>query len=110
MEKLLADPEHPKQEKTLVLIKPDAVKRGLVGEILKRFESRGLKIIGLKMIQGRPKDFNKHYPKNRAWIVNLGSRTVETNKKYNYSLKKDFGTEDALKIGKIFRRWLIGFM
>ena len=38
-------------EKTLVLIKPDGVFRGLVGEIIKRFEQRGFKIIGLKMIK-----------------------------------------------------------
>ena len=83
MQELLADPKHPKEEKTLVLIKPDAVKRGLIGEILKRFESRGLKIIGLKMVQGSRKDFDRHYPKSKAWISNLGIRTVETYKKYN---------------------------
>ncbi len=106
----MADPKHPKEEKTLVLIKPDAVKRGLVGEIIKRFESRGLKIIGLKMVQATPKDFDSHYPKSKEWITNLGVRTVETYKKYNYSLKEDFGTDDVLKIGKIFRNWLIDFM
>lgn len=110
MEELLADPKHPKEEKTLVLIKPDAVKRGLVGEIIKRFESRGLKIIGLKMAHGTSEDFDKHYPKSKEWIINLGTRTVETYKKYNYSLKKDFGTDDVFKIGKIFRNWLIDFM
>jgi len=110
MSEILADPKHPKEEKTLVLIKPDAVKRGLVGEILKRFENRGLKIIGLKIVQGAPKDFDKHYPKNKAWITNLGNRTVETYKKYNYNLKNDFGTGDPFKIGKIFRNWLIDFM
>ena len=110
MTEILADPKHPKEEKTLVLIKPDAVKRGLVGEIIKRFENRGLKIIGLKMVQGAPKDFDSHYPKNKDWIINLGARTAETYKKYNYSLKKDFGTDDVFEIGKIFRNWLIDFM
>lgn len=110
MKNILADPKHPKEEKTLVLIKPDAVKRGLVGEIINRFENRGLKIIGLKMVQGRPKDFDKHYPKSKEWITNLGNRTVETYKKYNYSLKKDFGTDDVFEIGKIFRNWLVDFM
>ena len=110
MEKILADPKHPREEKTLVLIKPDAVKRGLVGEIVRRFESRGLKIIGLKMVQATPKEFDKHYPKEKAWIANLGNRTIETYKKYGYSLKNDFGTDDPLKIGKIFRGWLIDFM
>ena len=86
------------------------MKRGLIGEIIKRFESRGLKIIGLKMVHGAPKDFDKHYPKSREWITNLGNRTAETYKKYNYSLKEDFGTDDVFKIGKIFRDWLIDFM
>ena len=36
---------HPKEERTLVLIKPDGVKRGLVGEIIRRIEGKGLKII-----------------------------------------------------------------
>ena len=48
-------------EKSLVLIKPDGVERGLIGEIIKRFENRGLKIIGLKMVW-IDKDFAKqHY-------------------------------------------------
>ncbi len=110
MKKILDDPKHPKEEKTLVLIKPDAVKRGLVGEVLKRFESRGLKIIGLKMVHGSRKDFDKHYPKSKEWITNLGNRTIEIYKKYNYSLKIDFGTDEPLKIGRIFRNWLIDFM
>ncbi|MBS3072558.1 nucleoside-diphosphate kinase, partial [Candidatus Pacearchaeota archaeon] len=38
-------------EQTLVLIKPDGIERGLVGEIIKRFEQRGLKIVGMKMVQ-----------------------------------------------------------
>ena len=37
-------------ERTLIIIKPDAVQRGLIGEVLTRFEQRGLKVIGLKMI------------------------------------------------------------
>ena len=40
-----------KEERTLILIKPDAVKRGIAGNILQRMEQRGLKIIGLKMVK-----------------------------------------------------------
>ena len=48
-------------QQTLVLIKPDGVQRGLIGEILKRFEQRGLKIVGMKMVH-IDKDFSKkHY-------------------------------------------------
>ena len=48
-------------EKTLVLIKPDGVKRGLIGELVKRFENRGLKIAGLKMAWIDEEFAKKHY-------------------------------------------------
>jgi nucleoside-diphosphate kinase len=48
-------------QQTLVLVKPDGVARGLIGEVIKRFEQRGLKIIGLKMVQVDPDFSKKHY-------------------------------------------------
>lgn len=48
-------------ERTFALIKPDGVQRGLVGEILKRFENVGLKIVGLKMIWIDSDFAKKHY-------------------------------------------------
>ena len=48
-------------EQTLVLIKPDGVKRGLVGEVLKRFEQRGLKIVALKLTKVNKEFAKKHY-------------------------------------------------
>ena len=48
-------------EQTLVLVKPDGVKRGLIGEIMKRFEQRGMKIVGLKMVEVDPDFSKKHY-------------------------------------------------
>ncbi len=49
------------QERTLVLVKPDGLKRRLVGEIIRRFEVKGLKIIGLKMLQLTKEEAEKHY-------------------------------------------------
>lgn len=48
-------------EKTLVLVKPDGVKKGLIGEIIRRFEQRGLKITGLKMLVMSEKQASQHY-------------------------------------------------
>jgi len=48
-------------ERTLVLLKPDAVQRGLIGPILARFEAKGLKIVGLKMRQFPTALVQKHY-------------------------------------------------
>src|SRR3989344_4197361 len=49
------------KEKTLVLLKPDAVQRGLVGEIIKRFEARGFKLVGLKMMTPSAEIWREHY-------------------------------------------------
>ncbi|MBX3475031.1 MAG: nucleoside-diphosphate kinase [Planctomycetes bacterium] len=48
-------------ERTLILIKPDGVQRGLVGSILNRFETRGLKIVGLKLMQMTEQLASQHY-------------------------------------------------
>lgn len=52
---------HPTQEKTLVILKPDAVERSLLGEIIHRFERKGLKIIGMKMTQLEDVLLEEHY-------------------------------------------------
>jgi nucleoside-diphosphate kinase len=48
-------------ERTLIIVKPDAVQRGLTGEIIKRFEQRGLRIIGMKFMQVSEALAKKHY-------------------------------------------------
>ena len=48
-------------QKTLILIKPDAMQRGLAGEMISRFERKGLKIVALKMLQVTPKLARQHY-------------------------------------------------
>jgi nucleoside-diphosphate kinase len=48
-------------EQTLVLVKPDGVKRGLIGEVISRFEKRGLKMVGIKMVEVDPDFSKKHY-------------------------------------------------
>lgn len=60
-------------ERTLVLLKPDCVQRGLVGEVLRRFEQKGLQIVGLKMRQFQKATLEKHYEahKERPFFGNL---------------------------------------
>ncbi len=52
-------------ERTLIIVKPDAVQRGLTGEIIKRFEQRGLKIVGMKLLQVSRELAEKHYDVHR---------------------------------------------
>lgn len=53
-------------EQSLVLLKPDTLERGLVGEILQRFERVGLKIVGMKLMQPTEEDAGKHYTEDLA--------------------------------------------
>ncbi len=62
-----------KQERTLIIIKPDALQRNLLGEIVARFERKGLKIIGLKMVSMDDVLLEKHYShhKNKSFFISL---------------------------------------
>ena len=102
--------QHPKEEKTFLMIKPDGVQKGLIGEVIKRLEQRDLKIVALKMFQATREDIDSHYPKDEKWIKRLGEKTLDTYKKYGYDPKKEIGTDDPLEIGKEVRGWLIEFM
>ncbi|MEO6397281.1 MAG: nucleoside-diphosphate kinase [Tepidiformaceae bacterium] len=53
-------------ERTLILVKPDAMQRGLAGEVLKRFEQRGLKIVGLKLMQIDRGLAEQHYAEHKG--------------------------------------------
>jgi nucleoside-diphosphate kinase len=99
-----------KQERTFVLIKPDAVKRGLVGEIVARIEQRGLKIIAIDMITATDEMIDNHYPKDKKWITRIGNKTLGTYEKYEIDVKEELGTDDPEKIGKLVRSWLMAYM
>ena len=94
-------------ERTLVLIKPDAFKRGLVGKIISRFESVGLSLEEMKIVNATTKIVEKHYSDNKIWIRSVGKKTVDAYQKYNLNIAEDLGTDDALKVGNLVRKWLI---
>jgi nucleoside-diphosphate kinase len=85
MTKTLADDKKLKElrnERTLVLLKPDAVKRQIVGELITRFERKGLKMSGLKMVMPTTELAGKHYTDSEEWLKDSGERT------YNSYLEK----------------------
>lgn len=101
---------HPKQEQTFVLVKPDGVKRGLVGEIIGRIEQRGLKVIALQMFQATKDQIDGHYPKDEVWTRRVGQKTLKTYEKYGYDAVTELGTADDLEIGTMVRGWLLDGM
>lgn len=95
------------KEKTLVILKPDAVARGLVGEIVARFEKVGLKLVAAKLVHADRELADKHYPVSREeFIKGMGGKTVENYEKLGVDLVKELGTSDPMEIGKMIREWL----
>jgi nucleoside-diphosphate kinase len=71
---------HPKKQRTFVAVKHDGVQRGLVGEVIKRIEATGLKIVALKMFVPEMERAVEHYGKDDAWCATVGERTISTMK------------------------------
>lgn len=99
-----------KAEITYLMIKPDGVKRGLTGEVINRLEQRGLKIVGLRMLQPTRAKIDDHYPKDEDWIRRIGEKTMATHEKYNLPMSKDMVGKNSLEIGQIVRGWLVDYM
>ena len=72
---------HPIKERTFVMIKADGLHRSLVGEIMKRLERTGLKIVGIKMFIPTRQQAISHYGKDDVWFEKVGSRIVDNMKK-----------------------------
>ncbi|TSC52513.1 MAG: nucleoside-diphosphate kinase [Parcubacteria group bacterium LiPW_41] len=66
-----------KNERTFVILKPDAVHRNLLGEIISRFERTGLKVVAVKFIIPTREQCLTHYNKDDAWFVKVGNRTMQ---------------------------------
>ncbi|HEX9608865.1 MAG TPA: nucleoside-diphosphate kinase [Candidatus Paceibacterota bacterium] len=88
---------HPKEEQTLVLIKPDGVQRSLIGEIIKRYERIGLKLVALKFFVPTAKHVEVHYTLDPEWKRNVGQKSIEGYEKKGLVPP----STDPLKIGEI---------
>lgn len=96
------------KEQTLVILKPDSIVRGLVGEIIARFERVGLKIIAVKMQMVSRELADRHYPASRtAFIDGMGKKTLENYRDLKIDPMKEFGSDDPHEIGLRIREWLV---
>ncbi len=94
-----------KKERTFIIIKPDGVQRSLVGEILRRIEKTGLKIVSMKMTVLDADRCWKHYNKNDAWFSEKGARIIDERKKRGAEV-----TKPAIEYGKDIIGRLIKYM
>lgn len=92
-------------ECTLVLLKPDAVQRALVGEILTRFERPGFKIVGLKMCYATKDVAGRHYADDEAWLTSVGEKAKKAAESKGQKM-----TLTPKEIGQRVRQQLIEFI
>lgn len=86
---------HPKTERSLVIIKPDGVQRTLVGEVMKRYERVGLKLVGMKLVVPDKERVIKHYSVDPEWKRKVGEKNIKTY--IEQGVKPP--TDDPLKMG-----------
>lgn len=98
------------KDETVVLIKPDGVKKGIMGEVISRFERVGLKITAAKLIWVDKTFVGKHYADDDKYHKTVGEKTLENYKKYGLDPNENLGTEDPVEIGRMVRNWNMEFL
>jgi nucleoside-diphosphate kinase len=88
---------HPKQERTLVMIKPDGIQRTLIGEIIQRYERIGLKLVGVKMMIPTEDLVEKHYTVNPEWRRITGEKRIKAAREKGETPP----SEDPLEVTRI---------
>ncbi|MEI7580138.1 MAG: nucleoside-diphosphate kinase [bacterium] len=102
--------KYPSIERTFLMIKPDGVKRGLIGEIFSRFEKLGLKLVSARMIKATEEQARGNYPGTDEWISNLGNKTHINYDNDEKAIIADLGAADKLEIGKKIYNALVAYL
>lgn len=95
-----------KQEQSLVLIKPDGVQRGLIGESIRRYEQCGLKLIAIKMVVPTKESALAHYSVDPDWAFKTGTKSIEGWKAKGLTPP----TEDPIALAEEVRKQLTFFL
>lgn len=98
---------HPKEERTLVLIKPDGIQRSLIGEIVGRYERIGLKLIGLKLMVPTAEFIEKHYTLDSTWRQKTGEKTIAGYEKRGLEPPSRDPLEISEKILENLKKYLV---
>lgn len=95
----------PHQERALVILKPDAVQRSLMGEIIGRFERVGLKFVAAKFLIPTEEQLKEHYNKDDAWCTEKGERTIKDLESAGLPVEKE-----AIEYGRDIVRQIVKVM
>ena len=100
-----------KHQRTFCMIKPDGVMRGLIGEIVRRIEKAGLKVVAMKMLVPTEDLIKKHYPtSDEAWVARLGDKAKKGLEGLSLNAKDTYGTDDNKELGENVLKGLMQYM
>ncbi len=97
-------------ERTLIIVKHDGVARGLLGEVISRFERVGLKMVAFEFIAATEDMGKAHYPESKEWKEKVGNRTLTEYKEKGIDPIERLGTDDPIEIGQMVKNWLIEYL
>lgn len=97
-------------EQTFLMIKPDGVRRGLIGEIFNRVERIGLKMVACRLIWPTKEQARKNYPGTKEWLIKMGDKTHQNYNNDESALRADLGTIDKLEIGQMIYDSLVDYL
>jgi nucleoside-diphosphate kinase len=104
------DKEYKSIEKTFLMIKPDGLKRGLVGEVYSRLERIGLKMVACRMIKATKEQARNNYPGTVEWLTTMGGKTYNNYNNDVEAIRKDMGTIDKQEIGQKIYDALVDYL
>ena len=81
--------QHPKKERSFVIVKPDGVQRGLMGEILRRIERTDLKVVAVKFLVPKEEQCWDHYHKEDDWFLSKGTRITADREAQGLPIEKE---------------------
>ena len=97
-------------EKTFLMVKPDGLKRGLIGEIFSRLEKIGLKLVSARMIQATKEQARNNYPGTKEWLIKMAEKTFFNYAGNEDAILRDLGTIDKMKIGLQIQESLVNYL
>lgn len=93
-------------ERTLLIFKPDVLQRQILGEVLTKFERKGMKIVAMKMVLPSEKQIEEHYTDQEDYLIQVGEKA----KKGAIARGEDVDGWDSLESGKKIRQWNIDYL
>ena len=90
-------------QQTVILVKPDGMKKRIVGDVIARFEKVGFKLVAMKLVWVDREHVGKHYKNEKEYLVDVGRRSLEDYQKYGIDPHESLGTTDPYEVGKRVR-------